>query len=291
MSSSHPSGRPAHSSGQPAPKVRPERQGPRKVEILLIGRELLSGQIADGNARHIADFFAARGDQVRRITAIDDDRGRIAAVLREILERSPNVLVLTGGLGPAHDDRTFDAVAEVLGQPLRESPVARDLVEAAYVRMHKARLTDRAGMNVVREKLCRLPVGTNPVANPHGVAPGMAARLPGGTHILALPGKPEEMRPMLAAAVAELRELAPHGHRARQEIEAPLPDESVIRPLLERVAGEFPQATLATRTVGSGKKTARVLITVECVAAEPEDAQAAVAGAVRRLISIAGGGG
>lgn len=284
MSTSHPSGR-------PAPKVRPERQGRRNVEILLIGRELLSGQIADGNARHIADFFTSRGDQVRRITAIDDQPARIAGVLREILERSPNIVVLTGGLGPAVDDCTFDAVADVLGQPLRESPAARDMVEAAYVKMHKARLTDRAGMTVTREKLCLLPVGATPVENPFGVATGMTTRMPGGTHIFALPGKPEEMRPMLAAAVADIHELAPHGHRARQEIEAPLPDESMIRPLLERLSGEFPQVTLSTRTVGSGKKSARVLITVESVAATPEEANGDVAGTVRRLLAIAAGGG
>ena len=281
----------SHSSGRPAPKVRPELRGPRKVEILLIGRELLSGQIADGNARHVADFFTARGDQVRRVTTVDDDPVRIAGVLREILGRSPNVLVVTGGLGPTRDDCTLEAIAEVLGQPLREAAAARDMVETAYVRMHKARLTDRAGMTVTREKLCRLPVGTTPVANPFGVAPGMAARMPGGTHIFALPGKPEEMRPMLAAAVDAIRELAAHGHRARQEIEAPLPDESVIAPLLERLSAEFPQVTLTTRTVGSGKKSARVLITVESVAATPEEANGDVAGTIRRLLAIAGGGG
>ncbi len=59
-------------SAQPAPKVRPQRGGPVRVELISIGRELLRGRIADGNAQKVSRFFTQKGAIIRRITVVDD---------------------------------------------------------------------------------------------------------------------------------------------------------------------------------------------------------------------------
>ncbi len=88
------------------------------AEILTIGDELLTGHTVDSNSAFIASKLTERGGYwVRRITTVGDDVEEIKAVIGgEILARKPEVLVISGGLGPTHDDVTMLAVAEASGE-------------------------------------------------------------------------------------------------------------------------------------------------------------------------------
>ncbi|MEY3735892.1 MAG: CinA-like protein, partial [Cyanobacteriota bacterium] len=76
-----------------------------QVELLCIGTELLLGDILNGNARWLAQQFAALGLTHHRQGVVGDNRERLIAVLREIAARS-ELLITTGGLGPTPDDLT-----------------------------------------------------------------------------------------------------------------------------------------------------------------------------------------
>jgi len=275
-------------SGRAAPRVVPTR-GVVRVEILSIGADLLAGRVSDRNAQAIAERLSQRGAQVRRITTLPDDAAVLAQALREALERNPNLVLATGGLGPGGDDRTAAAVAETLGRPLSPHPEAKRQVEAAYEDRARAKLVPSGAINAAREKLFRLPVGCDVVSNPRGVAPGFVCRLPGGAAVIALPGRPEELRAMLEPALEAVRDIAPPMFTARREIESPTSDESSLRPLVDKLASEFPALTVSTRPSGSRKKGARIVITLEAVAPREEDAHAAVGQAQHRLLALAGG--
>ena len=279
----------ANPSDHLAPRVRPDRTAPLHVEAILIGRDLLRGQVDDRNTRTLADAIAARGGLVHRVTVVDDGERAVAGALREALERNPHLVVTTGGLGPAADDRTVDAIAAALGRPIENSPVARKIVEEAYRRLYSARVIEREGLDRNREKLCRMPVGATPVANPIGTSPGVICRIPGGCSVLALPGKPQEMKAVLDGALPLLKDIAARGHVAQREIESPTADESSLRPLLDKLGEEYPQVRFSTRPVGFGRKGSKVLITLETVAANKEDAQAAIEAGVGRLLAIVSG--
>ena len=77
--------RPPRPSGRPAPKVRPERSGTVKVELISIGRELLRGRIADRNSHNVARFLTLRGVRIPRITTVDDNERAIVADTRLLL--------------------------------------------------------------------------------------------------------------------------------------------------------------------------------------------------------------
>jgi molybdopterin-biosynthesis enzyme MoeA-like protein len=72
-----------------APKVRPDREGPLHVELILVGRDLLRGQVEDANARFLAGRLSERGALVHRVTFVDDKLRAVAAALREALGRRP----------------------------------------------------------------------------------------------------------------------------------------------------------------------------------------------------------
>jgi len=87
------------------------------AEIVMIGTELLLGQIVDTNATHIARVLAENGINLFQKTTVGDNRDRILRVLDAALDRADIVLV-SGGLGPTEDDITRDCVAELTGRPL-----------------------------------------------------------------------------------------------------------------------------------------------------------------------------
>jgi molybdenum cofactor synthesis domain-containing protein len=290
LKTNKPTSQRALDSARPAPRVRPQRGGPLHLEIIAVGRDLLRGHVTETNGAAIAKFFAERGGLVHRITVIDDSERVVETALREALDRNPHLVVLTGGLGPAPDDVTLAGVARTLGQPLTLSQVAREMVEETYQELARTRRVRSAGMNLAREKMCRIPVGSTPLANTRGIPPGVLCKLPGGSAVLCLPGAPDESAAMLRESTPLLHELLPRGHTARREVEAPFPDESMLRPLLEQMASEFPGLWVTSRPVKSGRhRETRVLVSFEATAPSEEDANTVVSGAVRRLLAIVGG--
>jgi molybdenum cofactor synthesis domain-containing protein len=269
--------------------VRPQRTGPLHIELIAVGRDLLRGHVGDTNSAAIAEFFSNSGALVHRITVVDDNERVIAAALREALDRNPHLVVTTGGLGPAKDDVTLHGVSRTLGQPLTMSQQAREMVEAAYQRLAKQKKVRSVAMTLAREKMCKLPVGSTPVPNEQGIAPGGLCKLPGGSAVICLPGLPDEALSVLQSALSLLHELIPRGHTARREVEAPLADESALCALVEQMTREFPGLWISSRPVRPGQHRLSVLVTLEATAPTEDEAEKVLAGALRRLLGLAGG--
>ncbi len=270
----------------PAPRAVPER-GSFQAELIAVGRDLLRGRVPELNAARLAEALTDRGGAVRRIVVVDDDAQAVAAAVREALERNPALVVVTGGLGPAPDDRTYEGVAEALGRPLTELPAARRQVEEAYRRMAEKRHVSGAGLNLAREKVCRVPVRSEVVPNPVGIAPGAICRLASGTAVVCLPGRPREMLATWEGAVAELGELLPRAEVVRRSIESPTADEAELRPLLESIRAEHPGVWISTHPTGARRRDPRTVITLEATGPTRQEATTRVEAALQRLLYLA----
>ena len=104
--------------------------------IVVTGSEIVRGQRTDRNGPFLARELLERGLEPGRITVVGDREDELEAVLREALEA--DLCVVSGGLGPTHDDRTIEMIARVTGRPLavvpeleREIVVSRDGVSLA----------------------------------------------------------------------------------------------------------------------------------------------------------------
>ena len=239
--------------------------------------------------QEIATFLSQRGAFIRRITIVDDSNRAIAETLTEALSRGTRLVVTVGGLGPMKDDRTMVAVADALQVPLAFNTHAKEMVEEAYRRLHRQRVVSKNGLTLAREKMCSLPLGSEPIPNAAGVPPGVLARIAGGIGILSLPGTPAEMRAVLEAAMQQLKDLAPRGVLARREVETPTSDESSLRPLLDTLSLEFPSIWIQSHTPGFEVKNAKVRVSIEAGAADKQEAEALVEDALRRLLALAAG--
>jgi len=108
-----------------------ESGGLRTAAILIVGDEILSGEVADENAAYIARRLTALGLRVEEIRVVPDRMAAIVAALEEA-RAGHDLVFVTGGIGPTHDDMTRQAVAEVLAVECARHPEAESRLRTGY---------------------------------------------------------------------------------------------------------------------------------------------------------------
>ena len=162
-----------------------------KAALITVGDELLIGQVVNTNAAWIGEQCAARGVSLVRSATVGDSETAIHSELASSVDVA-DVVFITGGLGPTHDDITRESVAAWFGRALvpDESLVAsiRDRFESRGVSMPESN---------VRQAM--VPDGFEVIRNPHGSAPGLTFSWQENGQAKAIfltPGVPFEMRAM-----------------------------------------------------------------------------------------------
>ncbi len=163
-----------------------------KAEIMMIGTELLLGQIEDTNATLMARMLADSGIDLYQKTTVGDNTERIVNALRDALQRS-DVVLCSGGLGPTEDDITRECVAAVLNRPLEYHEDIFTHIESLFLR-YRLKITEN------NKRQAMVPHGAIVIDNPNGTAPGLIVDDPQGI-IVCMPGVPRELEPMLKDSV------------------------------------------------------------------------------------------
>lgn len=104
---------------------------PRSAALLVVGDEILSGEVEDQNTPFLTRRLWELGILVAKIVVVGDRREAIVEELKRLAPGHDFVLV-TGGMGPTHDDVTRQAVADALDLPLEPHIEARELLSADY---------------------------------------------------------------------------------------------------------------------------------------------------------------
>ncbi len=167
------------------------------AEIVMIGTELLLGEIVDTNANKLARALRDIGLDLYYKTTVGDNETRITEVLNLALDRS-DVVITSGGIGPTVDDITRQAAANATGRQL------------VYSTELEAQIADRfrlfgRKMAENNKRQAYIPEGALPLANPVGTAPCFLSEdLRGRGFIISLPGVPRELEYMLEHTVIPL---------------------------------------------------------------------------------------
>ena len=175
-----------------------------KAAIVAVGSEMLTPFRVDTNSLAVTDRLNAIGFDVRLKAVVGDDVEELAQVLREALAWA-DVLIVTGGLGPTEDDITRDSLARVLQVPL-------DIHESVVEHIRERFAQRGRTMPDINTRQALAPRGATLLENANGTAPGLWIEH-GRTAIVALPGPPREMVPMLESVVRE--RLAGRGGKGR----------------------------------------------------------------------------
>lgn len=163
-----------------------------KAEIITIGNELLIGQVINTNQAYIAERLNGIGIPVERMTTVGDGPEAILAAFAAGMQ-SHDVLIVTGGLGPTHDDITRTAVCKFF---------STELASNDEVRRHIEGLMKKRNMNwtVAAEDQTLVPRKATVIPNPIGTAPGLLFT-EAGKHFIVVPGVPYEMKEMIDRTV------------------------------------------------------------------------------------------
>ena len=89
--------------------------------IIIVGDEILKGHTQDTNTYFLCRTLRSLGVQVCRVSVVPDEVATIASEVNSFSRRFTHVLT-AGGIGPTHDDVTFEAVAQAFGEELKPHP-------------------------------------------------------------------------------------------------------------------------------------------------------------------------
>jgi len=166
----------------------------RKVRLIIIGDEILSGRRQDKHFSKLVELLSQRGMRLFAAEFISDDRDVIAGVLARSFATN-DVVFCCGGIGATPDDQTRQAAAQALGVELRLHP------EAARLIAERCADNERRGQgssdmslpeNQQRLQMGVFPAGAEIVPNPYNKIPGFFIR----DHTF-MPGFPVMAWPMM----------------------------------------------------------------------------------------------
>ncbi len=159
-----------------------------KAYIISIGDELLVGQVINKNAAYIAQKMSDMSLDVVKICDIPDDIETIKNELDTGFERADLVL-MTGGLGPTHDDVTREAIVSYFNT---------ELVVNEEALQNTKEFLEKRGMEFkeIHKSQGLLPKNAEMIPNTKGTAPGMWIKH-GDKYLAVMPGVPIEMKAMV----------------------------------------------------------------------------------------------
>ena len=162
------------------------------VGLITIGNELLSGFTTDTNSAWIGQSVLEVGAEITWHVTIGDQHNHIIAALDQVPEDIKVVLV-TGGLGPTHDDITQKTLFEYFG--------VQPVFDENYWNILNARMVKRVRvMPVINKNQAIRPDKGSVIPNNSGSARGLHLNND-RMDVFAMPGVPREMKDMMSSTI------------------------------------------------------------------------------------------
>lgn len=164
-------------------------------KILTVGDEILIGQIVNTNAAFLGDVLFSIGIPVEKSVTIGDDETMLLNEFQDSIDNY-DVTIITGGLGPTHDDITKPVLIKFFNDEL----ILNDKVLKHVTEIFSTRGVPMPATNVGQ---AMVPAKSKIIWNANGTAPGIWMEKDNKVFI-ALPGVPYEMKAMINDFVVPL---------------------------------------------------------------------------------------
>ncbi|MCQ2975426.1 MAG: competence/damage-inducible protein A [Bacteroidales bacterium] len=154
------------------------------AKIIIIGDEILIGQVKDTNSGFLANFLDKLGIKVEKVSTIGDNKNDILTEIDNGI-KNYSITILSGGLGPTKDDITKKTIAEYFNSKLIEN---KEVLEHVKQIQKLKNITPNA-LNLSQAKV---PECCQIIKNENGTAPGMWIEQ-NKNILISLPGVPFEL--------------------------------------------------------------------------------------------------
>lgn len=168
-----------------------------RLSIIVIGDEILIGQVTDTNSGAVARMFGPMGWTVRNIYTIGDGYDEIFETVNRAMDES-DLVITTGGLGPTKDDITKGVMTDIFGGELIHDPAVTENIHEVFSKRGLK-------MNPLTEAQAMVPSSCRVVQNRFGTAPVMWFER-GGKVLVSMPGVPFETEGMLPEVARLVKE-------------------------------------------------------------------------------------
>ncbi len=210
----------------------------KTAAILIIGSEIINGQIIDTNGKYVSNEISKIGFRISSINIVNDDLKYVAKFIK-YLSRLETIVITIGGLGPTIDDITMAAVAEAFNMPI----ISRGVKTASDFRK-------MSGSETQNNLLRNLPEKSRIISSNNG--PIVQTR-----NVYSLPGLPSLVKNRLKALLDHLYEPYEKKYKKEWVVKSP---QSVIAGLLEETGTIYPQVEIGCYPQGSSSNKTKILL-------------------------------
>jgi nicotinamide-nucleotide amidase len=158
------------------------------AHIITVGDEILIGQTLNTNAAFIGSSLLDISIQVRKTSVIGDNEIEILDEFKDAFNKN-DIVIVTGGLGPTHDDLTLKCISEFFQTDLIINNEVLEDIKGIFKRRGRE-LTE------INMKQALVPRIGKVIPNKIGTAPGVFIEQE-DKYFFAVPGVPFEMKEMV----------------------------------------------------------------------------------------------
>jgi nicotinamide-nucleotide amidase len=158
------------------------------ASIITIGDEILIGQTLNTNAAYIGEEISNLNITISKVSVIGDDESSILNELTQTWALN-DIIIVSGGLGPTHDDITLSCIAKFFNTELIKNEEILQNIKEIFAKRGRV-------MSEINEKQAFVPKISIPIKNYSGTAPGIWIEKDKKI-FAALPGVPYEMKAMM----------------------------------------------------------------------------------------------
>lgn len=223
------------------------------VEILIIGNEILTGDIPDTNTTWLCKMVHERGGSIARVMVLPDIAEVVADAVRDAVRRQVDILFTSGGLGPTFDDLTLQAVAMGTDREVTIHPEAVEMIQKQSEYFLSKGSLIQGDFTQAREKMACLPHGADPLLNSAGMAPGVFLQVD-QTAIISLPGVPSELKQIVSQSLKQFLDGAfGEGGALSRRISVTCGGESLVEPAVLGVMEQYPEIYIKSLATAIGE--------------------------------------
>jgi len=232
-----------------------ERAQPKTAAIIVIGDEILKGQTQDTNTFFLTRGLRSLGVSVARVSVIPDCVDTIATETKQFSAKFDLVLT-SGGIGPTHDDLTFEGIAAAFERKVEFHP---QLVELCQRWFKKTDLTEPCFKLARIPQQARLNFGVDRATGKPTQYPIVSVN-----NVFIFPGIPELLQRAFTNLGEQLFQAGPGFLTTELYFSS---DELSLTAQLNSVVAAHPQVTVGSYPAWSGQYY-RTKITLEAATAD-----------------------
>lgn len=189
--------------------IKVKEMGAPKAAICIIANEVLTGKTHDSNSYFLAQFLFRRGIDLLKIVVIPDIEEEIVKNVQELsaMVGKDGYVFTSGGIGPTHDDITYESVAKAFGKGVKlHEPTFEALLREMKEKYPDMEMDDEKKRMAILPENCQvLSTGTwVPLAVEHNV--------------YILPGIPSLLKQMVTANEEHFKGVPIHRRMVRSKM-------------------------------------------------------------------------